>query len=310
MNSINIALNLFSSITRSIPYFRGLGTIYRMFNLILIKFCSNPIVNCNMKDGTTMRIDLRTNTDIDAYYRGIYDDELITVVRSILNPDSIFIDVGANIGFYTISIAAWIKSKNGSGQVIAFEPFDGNYQRLIENIKLNNLENSITTHKIGLSNESAESLITLREDFLYGSGTGNAAIPTDEVFDAGFKTAPIHLEKLDKIFDDLYSDKIGIDFIKIDIEGHEDFCLQGGYNTIQEYRPTILMEVNKPYYIARKVKLDDIFNPLLPSEYLLYKKFGNQWKTISSLNECGTIDNVFLIPKEKITLDHYKIFIS
>ena len=123
MNLADIILNAASGITRNIPYFRGLGRLYRALNAVAIKLGVQPLVTAKMKDGTTMLVDLRSNTELDVYYRGEYDSGLIEIISSMFRPDYYFLDIGANVGFYTISISALIRSKGGSGQVIAFEPF-------------------------------------------------------------------------------------------------------------------------------------------------------------------------------------------
>ena len=186
--------------------------------------------------------------------------------------------------------------------------FEGNYKRLFDNLKANDLNAFCSVHNVGLSNNSADSLLTLRDDFLHGSNTGNAAIATNEKFDEGFRKVPIQLEMLDKLWQELYGKHGRIDIMKMDIEGHEDFCLQGGRQTIESHRPTILMEVNKPFYIARGVNLDDIFLPLIPEKYVTCRKVGTRWKLINSLNECSAVDNVFMIPMEKSSLNGYEIF--
>ena len=60
----------------------------------------------------------------------------------------------------------------------------------------------------------------------------------------------------------------------MDIEGHEDYYLKGAQQTLEKYRPTILMEVAKPYYEVRNINLDDTFFPLIPKNYLVYCKNG------------------------------------
>ncbi len=212
-----------STVTRNLPYFRGLGSVCRRINKQILKFNPSPIVKAKMKDGTIIMVDLRTNTEMPAYWLGKYDDDFIKIIRTIFNHDSIFLDVGANIGFYTVAIGAHIRSKNGCGKVISFEPFDGNFSRLIENIEINSLGYFCKPYKVGLSDTSHDSLITLREDFSKGSGTGNASIPTNAKFDQGFKTALIKLERLDDFWKNSSFNYPEIDFIKVDIEGHEDF---------------------------------------------------------------------------------------
>jgi FkbM family methyltransferase len=286
-----------------------MGRIYRTVNAWMVRWGGNPIVAAHMKDGTEILVDLRTQTDLDAYYRGEYDPVLLDSVKCLLDIDAIFLDIGANIGFYTISIGNFIRTKEGDGKIISFEPFEGNYTRLLENITRNHLDEMCRAEMHGLSNESADSQITLREDFLCGSGTGNASIPTNESFDQGFMKVPIKLTTLDAEWSGWNDSPRKIDMIKMDIEGHEDLCLQGGKQTIMENRPTILMEVNKPYYRARKALLDTVILSEIPERYLIFRRQGSRWERIRSLNVCDDIDNVFFIPEEKLDRAGFEMFL-
>jgi FkbM family methyltransferase len=310
MKTPNKILNFISNITRKLKYHRKLNQLYKHLNKISLLLGAEPIMTAKMKDGTTMLVDLSTRTERVAFYTGQYDPTLIKIVHSLLKPNTYFLDIGANIGFYSISIGNFIRNKELSGKVIAFEPFEGNFKRVLHNIKENNLESFCEIKQYGLSNKSEESQITLREDFKHGSTTGNAAIQTSETMDAGFKLSPIKLKPLDEIWEQYSRDSENIDLIKMDIEGHEDFCLEGGQKTINKHRPTILMEVNKPYYVARNVELDNTFFKLIPKDYYVFREVDSKWKQIQSLNECLNVDNVFLIPVEKLSLEGYQIFES
>ncbi len=308
MGFANRILKVLSSITRKLPYHRKLNQIYKHYNRLLLALGAEPIVKAKMQDGTTMLVDLSTKTERISFYTGKYDPDLIAIIHSLFNPNSCFLDIGGNIGYYSVSMGHFIRSKKASGKVVAFEPFEGNYLRLSNNLKNNDLGDVCEVNQFGLSNKAEETEITLREDFKHGSNTGNAAIRTSEAMDEGFKLSPIKLEKLDDIWDKKYHEYGSIDIIKMDIEGHEDFCLEGGKETISKHRPTILMEVNKPYYEARNVKLDELFFPLIPENYNIYKENGLKWSRIESLNVCKTIDNVFLVPIEKLNMSGYAIF--
>ena len=77
--------NFGASIIRNIPYFHGLGRVYRLFNEVMLNLGAQPIVTAKMKDGTFMRVDLRTNTEFNAYYRGEYNSDLIRIVCSLFD---------------------------------------------------------------------------------------------------------------------------------------------------------------------------------------------------------------------------------
>ena len=297
-----LSFEIASRITKNIPYFRGLGKLCRLYDTLLLNQKINPMATANMKDGTQILVDLRSNTEVGAFYFGHYDTNLINTISSIINPNANFLDIGANIGFYTIAIANIQKKMNGCGRVIAFEPFCNNYQRLLKNIEENNLDEKCLAYNLGLSNESTNKTLVLREDFENGSQTGNASIAIDQVYDRDFTKIHIYLETLDNIYQDLTEE---IDIIKIDIEGHEDFCLKGSQETIRIYRPVLLMEVNKPYYKARRVNIDELFFPLFPKEYSIFAYISGTWKRIESFSKLGTIDNVFVVPNERLDLDKY-----
>lgn len=308
MGFTNDILNSLSTFTKKIPRHRKLNQVYKNFNKLFLALGADSITTAKMSDGTLMLVDLSTKTERTPFYTGAYDPELIAIIKTLLKPDSFFLDIGANIGFYSVSIGNFIRAENFSGKVISFEPFEGNYKRLSENLDKNNLNEYCHINHFGLSNRKDTCEITLREDFRNGSNTGNAAIPSNKSFDEGFKLSKINLEKLDDIWDNIANEINKIEVVKMDIEGHEDFCLEGAIETFSKYRPTILMEVNKPYYEARNVELDKRFFRLIPENYKVFKQNGLKWKLISSFNECIEIDNVFLIPNEKLDLRGYHIF--
>jgi FkbM family methyltransferase len=308
MSWIDHTVGAVAALSRRSPHFRGLGRLYGLFNGLAVRAGAEPLAVAKMRDGSRIRVDLRTNTDLDAYYRGEYDPDLVTTLRHLIDPGGCLLDVGANIGFYAVAIGAHLRSMGAGGRVVAFEPLGTNYQRLRENLELNGLGDCCVTYDVGLSNRTEDAVITLREDFGRGADTGNAALPTEANFDRGFRTAPIRLARLDDIWQAQHGDLGKIDLIKIDIEGHEDYCLEGAQATLAVQRPAILMEVNKPYYRARGVTLDDRFMPLLPANYEIFRLAGGRWMIVRSFGECSELDNVFLVPTERLSTARYSIF--
>jgi FkbM family methyltransferase len=305
---IELTREIAAEIIRRLPSVRGLGRGWRILNHAFLRLGADPLIKVRMNNGTYMIVDLRSSTEVRAYYRGEYDNFEITTLLSLFDLDKVFLDIGANIGFYTVAIASAIRNSGSVGGVMAFEPFKGNYARALENVKINNLSDYCSILNFGLSNEGREGLLILREDFEHGSSTGNAAIATNNEFDKGFSKEKITLKSLDSLLVEYPEPLSKIDIVKMDIEGHEDLCLEGAANTFAKYRPTFLIEVNKPYYEARGVDLDERFVPVIPEDYLIFKFSKSGWSEINSFHSCETVENVFLIPKEKLRQARYNLF--
>ena len=284
---------------RVLPGFRGLGRTWRLANRGFLALGASPVVEALLRDGTRLTVDLRTETEREAYWRGTYDAADLAMALAHFDPDSVFLDVGANIGFYSVAAAQRIRHTASGGHVLAFEPFAGNLQRLGENLSRNDLSTRCTVHDFGLSDREGNETLTLREDFRGGSSTGNAAIATSQDFDAGFPTVQIRLQRLDDVWPAYRPRLPAIGFVKLDIEGHEDCFLRGAAQTLAQCRPTVMMEVNKPYYASRNVDLDDGLLGALPEGYRVWRRNEGAWTRIESLHGCGTLENVLLVPGER-----------
>ena len=64
-----------------------------------------------------------------------------------------------------------------------------------------------------------------------------------------------------------------LDFIKMDIDGHEPFFFEGGWQTLERFRPRILMEVSAPYFLNTGLPPADIYDsPTDPGLYIYSEK--------------------------------------
>jgi len=301
-------LESFSNQTKKYNESKWLRKVFKRVNWLMLKLGATPIVVSEMRDGTRVIVDLSTRTERDCFYTGLYDANLIELLKQMLQDNSTFSDVGANIGFYSVAISNAIYKTNKKSKVLSFEPYEGNFKRLQKNIEMNNFGGICRAHNFGLSDTTKTTEITLREDFKNGSSTGNASVITGGFIDKGFRRTEIKLKTLDDVWDKNYKSYPKLDLIKLDIEGHEDFFLKGANGVIQKHRPTLLMEINKPYYESRGVDLDDIFMPLIPKDYLIFRENNKVWGRLESLHECKKMDNVFIVPKEKLANSGYHIF--
>ncbi|HTZ57189.1 MAG TPA: FkbM family methyltransferase, partial [Acidobacteriaceae bacterium] len=178
-----------------------------------------------------------------------------------------------------------------------FEPVASNNLRLRENVRLNVLEGTVAVHELGLSDCRASLPISLREDFANGSGTGNAAIVIDDS-DGRFQCGVVEVDTLDEIFPSFSQNRL--DFIKVDIEGHEDKFLRGAAATIGQFRPILHMEINEPYYSRRGLDATTVFGEWAASlNYVYALRTAKGWKLRELRQRKPVIDNVLALPAER-----------
>lgn len=133
-------------------------------------------------------------------HRGQLDQEnllFLKVLKENIKSGDLVVDGGANIGYYTCYLSRFTGE---SGRVYAFEPEPTNFQVLKENRKLNDFKNVIIEQKA----------LSDRNGFLYVELSEDTAA---RISDRGIEVESVTL-------DDYFKDPI-IDFIKLDVEGHE-----------------------------------------------------------------------------------------
>ena len=103
----------------------------------------------------------------DIFWLGVKDHWDVWHLKRMLGPDSVLLDVGANLGYYAIHLASRL---GPACRVWAFEPFPANFRRLETNIALNRLESQVTACPLGLSDQQREGHMHMREG---NSGSAN-----------------------------------------------------------------------------------------------------------------------------------------
>lgn len=131
---------------------------------------------------------------------------------------NIFIDVGANIGFYSILAV----TKYGFERAHVFEPNPDTYNRLKKNIKLNGLEDKITVHTTALSDTKANAQLTAK-----AVHTGGSTLVKKANALVGASLVEVPTDTFDHLCHEQNISANDIGFIKIDVEGYEYEVLQG-----------------------------------------------------------------------------------
>ncbi len=145
-------------------------------------------------------------------YCGLLEYYDMAFLLHLLRADDTFVDIGANVGAYTVLASAEIGAKS-----IAFEPLPTTFGYLKDNIALNSIQSRVTTHNIGLGSTKGSLKFTKSLDTANHVAT---AADTDTVevavntLDAVLTTTPI--------------------LMKIDVEGFETEVLKGADNTLRD----------------------------------------------------------------------------
>jgi FkbM family methyltransferase len=151
-------------------------------------------------------------------------------IKGVLRPDDVFVDVGANVGWYTMLASTVI---GDSGKIHAFEPRNQIVDYLRRTVTLNALEEMVSVHPIGLSNEAkTEILIWSATSNNSGGASFARGDASSEMICQEIKVRSLDTLRLDRV-----------DVIKIDVEGAEPLVVEGATKTIERDRPIILTEV-------------------------------------------------------------------
>ncbi len=158
--------------------------------------------------------------EIDEFEKIFHDFKGGILSKFIGAPDSVVLDIGANIGNHTLYFA----NELHAAKIYSFEPIESTFKILEKNIDLNNLQDKVKIFNRGLSNASGRATIRHFDKENIGNtelfvGHGNIEISALDDFDIPKVT-----------------------FMKIDVEGMELQVLEGALETIKHSRPFIWVE--------------------------------------------------------------------
>ncbi|WP_300565212.1 FkbM family methyltransferase [Flavobacterium sp.] len=159
-------------------------------------------------------------------YFGLYEFEESIFLLHFLEKNDNFLDVGANLGHYSLLLSG-VKKCNS----IAIEPVPKTFSQLKKQIDLNDLNTLISAQNVGVSN---------REDQLFFSndrGTMNSIV--NENYPNSTQVKVLNIDKIVK-------DSGKPIAMKIDVEGYEKFALEGAMETLQsEELKVVILELNQ-----------------------------------------------------------------
>jgi FkbM family methyltransferase len=208
------------------------------------------------------------------------------MIYRLINPESHVIDIGANIGWYSLHIGSMLKG----GSVHSFEPLPETHAKLQENIRLNNLSN-ITVNHIALS-EKKQTLTFFFDPYQSGSSSSRDITESPTV-------VKVDLESI--TFDEYAESKAltAIDFIKCDVEGAELFVIQGAQKSLEKYKPIVFAELLRKWSAKFGYHPNDIFKIFHDLNYTAFYTENTKLVKIDLIDDNTIPTNFFFLHNEK-----------
>lgn len=196
-------------------------------------------------NGVRMQLDPDSWQDLRIYRAEVrgsaYEPGTTRLLNSLLRPGEVFVDVGANNGYFSLLAA----SKVGpSGHVYAFEPVPSAYARLARNVGLNRFD-AIDARCLAVGAARAHTGL-----YVMDRNDGAASL---HPMGREFRRVEVDVDSLDGQLPDTV-----VDVVKIDVEGHEVEVLEGMAETIRRSpRLQLICEYNYPLMRDRGARARD-----------------------------------------------------
>lgn len=219
-------------------------------------------------------------------------DELIVMDKLVCDGDVIF-DIGANIGWYSINLAATREKST----VFSFEPICQTCDLLADNVALNGLSN-VKLFNYGFSNVREKLTFYFYPEGSVNASSENVSGRTD------VETVSCDVRTLDD-FDSEFDQRI--DFIKCDVEGAEFLVFQGAENTLKKYKPIVFSELLRKWAAKFSYHPNEVFSFMRGLGYEVFSVSDGKLKRFTEMTDDTVETNFFFLHIEKhqsVILEH------
>ena len=163
-----------------------------------------------------------------------YERYETALINSQINPESICVDVGANIGYYTLLMASRAK------KVYAIEPDKICFDILRKNVEKNNLKNVVLLNMAASDKKEKKYLVRDKKNL------GNSRISET-------RNGKLDTNILADTLDNILINEQYISLIKIDTQGWETRVIEGAKKIIKKYEPIMFLEYTPGEYKDNKM---------------------------------------------------------
>ncbi len=244
--------------------------------------------------GSAMRLTLPDSVQTRILMTGLWEPTISALVSNALRPGDVFIDIGANIGYYTLLASSMV---GRSGRVYAFEASPSIFARLQENVTLNHCANTVIQN-VAISNVRGTCAIWQAPKGNLGHSTIIDAVAHLE----GHKhEAFVPCDCVDSLVP--LRDLLSARFVKIDVEGAERLAVEGiqSHLTNFSHRTEWLIELSPEFSPGGAADISWVFDVFVAAGYHAYR-IENKYQPLSeaSMHIGERITRLYVGPTERL----------
>jgi FkbM family methyltransferase len=211
--------------------------------------------------GIRFHVASEDETFLAIFATGEFEPSELHFLDQFLKPGMTVIDVGANLGLYSLFASRRVEA---AGTVLAIEASAREFAKLRTNVELNKARN-VRLLQVAASNRRAQAPLRLAVEYRAGYNTLGTGFTYDAI--EADRTVVVQTDTLDEIV--RRQGLTRVDLIKLDIEGAEYFALQGARETIARFHPVLLLELTDLTLRHQGCSSEQVWNFLIDLGYAL-----------------------------------------
>jgi FkbM family methyltransferase len=265
--------DLLGNLLRVTPPFRGKWRLRKFWERTL---AASDFRVAFLPDGSIVKVQLDIPYERMVWLQDEEWDEL-RYLHHKLHPGDVFIDVGANIGLWTLVAAS---SVGPCGRVFSFEPNPATFDKLAENIRLNKKDTVIEVFQEAVSKD--EDVVSFVCDPQHNlSAISSCGLEGQDV-----------IKVRTRALDFLLANELAATHlagIKLDTEGHELNALEGAAGLLEKRSPWLIVEFNTTLLTSNVLEAWPVYRFLLERRYLpfIYDNHGDETNVDGTLKVHG-----------------------
>jgi FkbM family methyltransferase len=293
---MNIKTKIFSIVCKIIKVYSNLSPLrrgHKRLGRLALRNLGQRVLTAISVDNVSFELKLPQDLTWDSiYFDGTYETGTLKIIKKIVRKDDVVLDIGANLGWYTVHIAKLLPIR----LCYSFEPVPEIFERLERHCSINLVNHKVVLNRFAIGEKSGIIKLHTFPDL----PNGHSSIST--LGRDKFTTSDAPMCTLDGFINNLNIDKI--DLIKMDVEGAEMLVLNGSERLLAAPNPPIwIIELNIETSASFGYAPSDLLTVLCKHHEYHFFKVQSGWGEflkMESIHDYRSGDNAVCVPLSRL----------